>query len=152
MKPDLKQHIGYWINRARTCIHLAFEKRLQRYDITVAQWCVLLTLLGRHAATVGELATYIDVDKASISRVVERLVQRGLVSHCKGKDRRSGLVELTSEGLELAPRLLEEADSNEEFFFGDFSAAEKLQFQHLLRKILTKVPAVALDGWLLKDE
>jgi DNA-binding MarR family transcriptional regulator/uncharacterized protein YbcV (DUF1398 family) len=148
MEDNIKQHIGYWINRLRMNVHCAFEQRLARYDVTVAQWMILLTLYEHRADSVGQLAQYIEVDKASISRVVEKLVKQGRVVHLMGKDRRSGLLQLTASGKELVPSLLCEAEANEEEFFGALTLVEKGQLQNILRKILTNKPGIAIEGWL----
>ena len=152
MKPILKQHIGYWINRVRMHIHQAFEQRLEPYGITVAQWCILITLYDRKATSIGELSNYIEVDKASISRVVDRLMIQDLVSHLEGKDRRSGHVQLTAKGNQLLPQLIREAAKNDQFFFGDLTTEESEQLQFLLSKILKKIPSVTLEGWMKKGE
>jgi DNA-binding MarR family transcriptional regulator len=68
MANNLKQHIGYWLNRLRSAVHQAFEKRLDAYAITIAQWCVLIALYDERADSVNGLAKYIEIDKASISR------------------------------------------------------------------------------------
>ena len=148
----LKQHIGYWINRLRMEVHQSFEHRLNAYDVTIAQWCILASLYDQQATSVNELASYIEVDKASVSRVVERLVVKGLVSHSQGKDRRSGYLELTAEGQKLVPCLMNEAEQNEQRFFGQLTTTESVQFQNLVRKILTTLPSITLDEWLVPKE
>ena len=107
------------------CLHLSFEKSLAKYDLTVAGWCVLISLYGDHASGISELSAYIEIDKASISRVVSRLVTRGLIVEKKGKDKRSGLLQLTNEGMDLIPFLIEEAQQNEDFYFENLSKDEK---------------------------
>jgi MarR family transcriptional regulator for hemolysin len=144
----LKQHIGYWFNRIRMEVHQSFEARLDRYNITVAQWCILVVLSDNQATSVGELADYIEVDKASISRVVERLVALELITHIPGKDRRSGFIALTEKGKKLVPKLLREAELNEKQFFGNLTANELQQLQHIFRKILFTLPFIQCDGWL----
>lgn len=152
MKPNIKQYVGYRINRVRMCLHLSFEKRLIKYDLTVAKWCVMIALYGGHASSISELAAYIEIDKASISRVVLSLVNRGLITHKKGKDRRSGHLELSNEGLNLIPLLLDEAKQNEDYYFEDLSKDEMNQLQNTLHKILEKSPAPDFEGWLKTEK
>ena len=147
-KNHLKSHIGYWINRLRMEVHQSFEARLDRHNITVAQWCILIALYDGKASSVRELANYIEVDKASISRVVERLVVLKLIDHMPGKDRRSGFIMLTKKGNGLVPQLLHEAEENEKQFFGHLTSSEITTLKHTIRKILNTVPSIDLDGWL----
>lgn len=148
MKNHLKEHIGYWFNRIRMEVHQSFEARLDRYNISVAQWCILIALYDGKASSVGELAEYIEIDKASISRVVEKLVLLGLVTHMQGKDRRSGFILLTDKAQELVPKLLHEAELNEKHFFGHLTKDEITQLNKVFKKILTKIPSIHADGWV----
>lgn len=148
----LKQHIGYWLNRLRTHVHQAFEQRLKSYDVTVAQWCVLVTLYDNKAESVKELSDYIEIDKASISRVIDRLVTKKLVKHTRGKDRRSGHIELTKEAKQLVPQLIREAEENEHKFFRLLTDSEAKHFKNILKKILSNIPSIAVEEWLNLEE
>lgn len=149
MKNTLKQHIGYWINRIRTHVHTSFENRLQHYDVSVAQWCILVALYDHRAETINDLASYIAIDKGSISRVVEKLVTRGFILHSQGKDKRSGHLSLTEKGSALVPFLIEEAELNERWFFGALTSDEQNQLQYLINKIIrSSIPSIHLDGWM----
>lgn len=145
---QLKDHVGYWLNRLRMEVHQTFEKRLEKHDISVAQWCILATLHSESADSVSTLARYIEVDIASISRVVERLVAKSLVENQPGKNRRSGIIKLTKQGRDLVPKLFDEAKDNEEQFFGGLTTDEKKQLKKIFLKIFTTIPSIALSGWL----
>ncbi len=144
----LKQHIGYWINRMRNIIHYAFEERLAQYDISVAEWSILISIYDGSASSVNEIAAYIEVDKASISRTVERLSCRGVVVHQAGKDKRSRVIKLTEKGMNLVPQLLKEAEENEKYFFNNLSEVDKKQMQVIMHTILYNIPNIKLDGWI----
>ena len=147
-KHDLKDDIGYWLNRLRMQVHQGFEARLKTYDITVAQWCILCALYNEEAISITELSKFIEVDKASISRVVDRLLAKKLVTHHQGMDRRSGHIKLTLKGHEVVPRLMEAAQENEQQFFGCLTGEESEQLQHLFQKLFINLPSIQLSGWL----
>lgn len=132
----LKQHVGYWINKLRQRVHFQFEERIAAYGVSIAAWCVLVSLFDGSASSINELAKYIEVDKSSISRLVEKLVQRGLVTHKQGDDKRSGVVALTEEGKKLVPLLIREAEENEKQFFSMLSEGQLKQFRTILDIIL----------------
>lgn len=148
-KHDLKDDIGYWLNRLRMQVHQSFEARLQVYEITIAQWCILLALYNESAASITELAKFIEVDKASVSRVVERLLTKELLTHQPGNDRRSGHVQLTPKGLALVPILIQAAEANEQQFFGYLTSREKEQLRQLFHKLFETLPSIQIGGWLL---
>lgn len=147
-KHILKQQLGYWLNRSRQCVHTAVEARLAQYDITIASWCVLISVYDGSATSVNKLSKYIEVDKASISRVVEKLVVRGLLTHKAGPNRRSGTIALTPEGLELVPKLYSTIKENDKYFFGDISNEDKEALRRCLRSILSHSSDITLEGWV----
>jgi DNA-binding MarR family transcriptional regulator len=147
-KHDLKDDIGYWLNRLRMQVHQGFESRLDAYDITVAQWCILLALYNESAASITELSRFIEVDKATISRVVDRLLTQELVIHQPGADRRSGHIQLTRKGQDLTPRLIQAAEENEKQFFGHLTREEQEQLRQLFYKLFLNLSSIQLSGWL----
>jgi DNA-binding MarR family transcriptional regulator len=147
-KHDLKDDIGYWLNRLRMEVHQRFKARLEVHDVTIAQWCILLTLYNEQASTTTELSKVIEVDKASISRVLDRLLSKGLVTHQPGIDRRSGHVGLTPKGRDLVPHLIQAAEANERQFFGHLTPQELDQLRFLFRKLFLNFPDSQLSGWL----
>ncbi len=147
-KHDLKDDIGYWLNRLRMQVHQSFESRLDVYDVTIAQWCILLTLYNEDAASITELSKFIEVDKASISRVVERLLNKEWVTHKQGMDRRSGHVQFSIKGQELLPHLIQAAEENEQEFFGDLTPQEHEQLRQLFHKLFLNCPDIQMSGWL----
>lgn len=148
-KHDLKDDIGYWLNRLRMQVHQGFESRLEVYDVTIAQWCILLALYNESAASITELSKFIEVDKATISRVVDRLLIKELIIHQPGVDRRSGHIQLTFKGRELVPQLIQAAKDNEKQFFGCFTLEEQEQFRQLVHKLFLNLPSIHMSGWLI---
>lgn len=147
-KHDLKDDVGYWLNRLRMQVHQSFEGRLEAYDITIAQWCILLTLYNKDAASITELSKFIEVDKASVSRVLDRLLLKELVLHGQGSDRRSGHIQLTFKGMELVPHLIRAAEENEQQFFRGLTSEESEQLRQIFQKLFHQIPSIQLSGWL----
>lgn len=146
---DLKDDIGYWLGRLRMQVHQGFEEKLSAYDISPAQWCIMLTLYNGELSSVTELSKFIEVDKGAISRVVDKLLARELVTHAQGGDRRSGYLQLTPKARALVPKLIEAAEENERQFFGHLTASETEQFRLILHKVMKSIPSIHLSGWLI---
>jgi DNA-binding MarR family transcriptional regulator len=151
-KHNLKDDIGYWLNRLRMQVHQSFEVRLQVYDVTIAQWCVLLAVYNESGASITKLSKFIEVDKASVSRVVDRLLAKDLLTHESGNDRRSGHIQLTLKGRELIPSLIQAAEENEQQFFGHLSSGETEQLRVLFHKLFLNFPSIQMSGWLAKKK
>jgi len=146
----LQDDIGYWLSRLRMRVHSSFEAKIMREGISIPQWCILISLYNNDASNIVELANFIEVDKGSISRVVDKLESLGLVMRLEGKDRRSSIVRLSKRGEELTPKLARLAELNEEEFFSCLSATEKNQLKSILRKLLHHAGIQSLGGWFSK--
>lgn len=147
----LKSHVGYWLNRLRAEVHHCFEDRLSQYNISIAAWCILVTIYDKKSA-INQLANYIQVDKASVSRLVDKLVTKNLLIHKQGKDRRSGTIELTEAGKILVPKLIKEAEENELVFFKHLTKKDTADLKRILTKTLANLPGITIEGWLTTDK
>jgi DNA-binding MarR family transcriptional regulator len=133
----LRDHLGYWLRRLSNEVHGRFERELADHDVTVAQWMVLVTVHRRDAVTTRDVARYIAIDAGAVSRLVDRLVAKGLMTREPDPaSRRSLLLALTPEGEALTPRLVEIADRNELHFFGALDPAERERLQSWIRELV----------------
>jgi MarR family transcriptional regulator, lower aerobic nicotinate degradation pathway regulator len=77
------------------------ERRAAEHDLSMAQ-VRLLGILRDRTPTMNELARLMELDKSSITGLVERAERRGLVLRVpSATDRRSVLVRLTTGGREM---------------------------------------------------
>lgn len=137
----LEDHLGYWLRCLSNRVHIGFADKLARHDISVEQWVVLRRLYDLKDATLTEAASAVGVDKSALSRMVERLAKRGLVSRKEGLNRRSIGLTLTESGRNLVPQLAKLADENDREFFRDFSMKQKIDLRAALKEALVS------NGW-----
>jgi DNA-binding MarR family transcriptional regulator len=133
--------LGYWLRCLSNFVSHSFEERLALQDISVAQWVVLRTLYDSSGMTLNEAAAQVSVDKSSLSRMVERLVQKGLVNRAEGDDRRSVGLTLTSAGKKQVPQLAQLADENDAAFFNTLAPQQRSEFLATIKQLLTA------NGW-----
>ncbi len=133
---ELHKHIGYWLRCLSNLVSNAFAEKLAAQDISVAQWVVLRTLYDKRDVTLNEAAHEIGVDKSSLSRMVERLVQKGLLIRAEGSDRRSIGLTLTPAAMKLVPQLAKLADENDEQFFRGLSPRQRKEFLSTIKQLL----------------
>jgi DNA-binding MarR family transcriptional regulator len=138
---NLDEHLGYWLRCLSNFVSRSFAERLARQDVSVAQWVVLRTLHDNSGATLNEAAAQVGVDKSSLSRMVERLVQKGLLNRAEGGDRRSVRLSLTPAGKKLVPQLAKLADENDTAFFHTLAAKQRAEFLATIKQLLTA------NGW-----
>lgn len=134
---NFEDHLGYRLRCLSNYIHDSFASRLAKHNISVPQWVVLRVIYDKNGITLNNAAKIIGVDKSSLSRMVERLVGRGLLKRSEGQDRRSMGIELTKVGLELVPKLADLADINEEVFFKALDKEERERLLNVIKKLLS---------------
>ena len=113
------------------------RKQFDKYGITMQQFNILRILRGQYpnAATVNLLKERMLDKMSDASRIVERLVQKGLVSRCTNKkDRRAVDVIIRETGLELLKILDLEMNFHEKFKL-NLSNDEADQLNVLLDKL-----------------
>ena len=82
-------------------IHGILERRAREHDLSIVQ-VRLLGLLRDRTPTMNELARYLDLDKSSVTGLIDRAQRRGLVVRVpSATDRRAVLVSLTDHGRSL---------------------------------------------------
>lgn len=134
----LKDHIGFWLRRISNEVHNAFVSKLEKAEITIPEWCVLIALYHDHETTPAQIAAKVGIDRAAVSRTVEKLVKRGFVQRKIGQDRRYTHLQLTQKAKELVPQLAKFADENEKEFFSMLSSQEKKTLEKILLKIASQ--------------
>jgi len=143
----LRDHLGYWLRRLSDEVHLSFERKLAAHGITVAQWNVLVTLYRGEGQTVAEVARFIETDAAAVSRLVDRLGEKGLVARSPDPaSRRRVLLTLTPPAAELVPVLVQLADQNDEAFFGTLPATQRAELAGLLQHLLSQARTLSHDN------
>ena len=144
----LHDHTGYWLNRLRGVVHSRFEAALAEHGVTVAQWSVLITVYREDAVTPLEIARFIDVDPGSLTRLLDRMEDKGLVGRLPvDGDRRSIRIALTPHAAALTPRLAALADANDAAFFAALPADEVRDFRHALGRLLRAQGVAVSAAW-----
>lgn len=113
------------------------RQRLSKHQITMQQFNILRILRGQHPnpATINVLKDRMLDKMSDASRIVERLVQKGLVNRCiNQKDRRAVDIIITEKGLDLL-KLLDPVITPLDVLKNNLSEDEVHQLNHLLDKL-----------------
>lgn len=132
----LETHLGYWLRMVSNHVSHAFAQKVAAEDVTVAEWVVLRTLFATPDATPSGVADAIRMTRGAVSKLVDRLVAKDLVTRAvAAEDRRWQVIALTAKGRALVPRLAALADANDDEFFGPLTADECAALERILKKI-----------------
>ncbi|KOS64250.1 MarR family transcriptional regulator [Lysinibacillus agricola] len=74
---------------------------LEKYHLYSSQWAVLRLLMDKGPHTFVDIANFMSIEKPSVTRLVQKLVELGYVETVVGRDKREKLVQLSAYGEEL---------------------------------------------------
>jgi DNA-binding MarR family transcriptional regulator len=84
----------------------AFDEEMTGMGITGAQWVILMRIANGCGPTAAELCRFSRYDTGSMTRMLDRLEEKGLIRRTRSStDRRLINLELTDAGRELYPLL-----------------------------------------------
>jgi DNA-binding MarR family transcriptional regulator len=134
---ELKSHTGFWLRFVSNHVSHAFARQLLDSGVTAAEWVVLRTIYDTEETPPSALAEQTGLTRGAISKLIERLVLKKLVSRKEGNDdRRYQRIALTPAGRRLVPKLAAIADSNDQEFFSPLTAREHETLVATLKKLV----------------
>ncbi len=133
----LETHLGYWLRFVSNQVSASFAQRLAKCGVTVADWVALRELYDHPSLAPSELAEQLGMTRGAISKLVDRLAEKSLLTQKSGKgDRRYRELTLTATGRALVPKLAHLADENDALFFRHLKAAERAVIERVMRDIV----------------
>jgi DNA-binding MarR family transcriptional regulator len=134
---DLKEHAGFWLRFVSNHVSHAFARKILDSGVSVAEWLVLREMFGQEEMSSSDIAERIGMTRGAISKLVDRLVGKALVTRQDRRDdRRFQDIALTPAGQRLVPSLAALADQNDEEFFHPLSAKERETLIATLKKLV----------------
>jgi DNA-binding MarR family transcriptional regulator len=114
-----------------------FARKMAGQDVTVAEWVMLRALYGGQSLAPSLLARKMGMTKGAISKLADRLLDKGLIARADNPDDKRGhSLSLTREGAAKVPALARLADENDAAFFASLSAADHAALRELLHKLI----------------
>jgi DNA-binding MarR family transcriptional regulator len=134
---DLKKHAGFWLRFVSNHVSHAFARKLLASGVTVAEWVVMREMFGDEETSPGIVAERIGMTRGGVSKLVDRLVSKKLITRReRSDDRRFQSIALTAAGRRLIPQLAALADQNDEEFFHPLSTGERAALIATMKKLV----------------
>jgi DNA-binding MarR family transcriptional regulator len=125
------------VNRVRVELIDALDRELARFDITAAQLIVLASVANKEADSPAGLCKNISYDPGAMTRMIDRLEQKGLVRRNPNPDdRRATNLEITTAGRALYPQLLAAKEAVQGQFLRGFSEQEVRVLEQMLNRMV----------------
>lgn len=134
---DLQTHTGFWLRYVSNYVSHAFARKVEELGVTVAEWVILREMYSADTVAPSELAGRTGLTRGAVSKLVERLLNKKLVSRAYSTDdRRWQTLSLTVAGKRLVPQLAKLADVNDEEFFACLTVRERNALLETLKKLV----------------
>ncbi len=102
----MRNSVGYLMRVTTNRLLPQMEALFEDQELTFSQWTTLVALHDGRITTAGDLAHNICHDAGSLTRLVDEMVKRGLVTRSRSEsDRRVVTLALTTRGEDLVERL-----------------------------------------------
>jgi DNA-binding MarR family transcriptional regulator len=103
--------LSFEIGETAHALRKAFDRHACGFGVTRAQWKVLFKLSRRPGLRQNEIADLLEVEPITLSRIVDRLQESGLVERqADPTDRRAWLLHVTAKAEPLVAKLKRVAD------------------------------------------
>lgn len=109
IQEDLSRNFGYILHDVARLLRTTFDRRVKGMGLTRSQWWVLLHVFRNDGVTQSELADILEIEKATLGRLIDRLELNGwLRRENDANDRRAKRIHLT-EAVEPAMKKMRSA-------------------------------------------
>jgi len=133
--------VGYLMHQVVLSMRRQIEQAMVAHDLTAAQWLPLWKLKRDGPCTSQELARNIDMDAGALTRLVDRLVAKGLIQRERSQaDRRVVRLSLSADGEAVAARVPQVLAQVNATYLQGTSEREQDTLKRLLRAMLANAP------------
>ncbi len=131
---------GYWVNRLAGAFRTVVDREIRELDLTRRQGGMLFHIERAGTPTATDLTRALGVDSTAVTRMLDRLADKGLVLRRPDpEDGRRQLVELTEQARELLPLLHATASRVEALFESEIEPGDLAAFHRVLMGMLANV-------------
>ena len=144
-RENVERNFGFLVHDIARLMRMNYDRRVKRFGLTRSQWWVITNLYRNDGLTQSELAETLDIERASLGRLLDRLEANGWVQRepCS-RDRRAKRVRLTNEVGPVMREMRAIAAGLRRDAMSGFTANEQEAFVDVLLAIKSNL--VALNG------
>ncbi len=135
--PEGGLSVGYLMGRARASLLAHLDAELGRFGLNAMQYAVLKHLSDGAARTAADLCRFMYYDTGSMTRILDRLEEKGLLrrERCRD-DRRVVFLHVAAGGRTLLPRLRAVGTRVLDAHLAGFSTAEVENLRRYLARMI----------------
>jgi len=132
----LDDFVPFLAARVGSLMEETFKPQLSAEGLTIDMWRVLVGLSLDGPKSLVELSEATSINPPTLSRLVGRMVDKGLISRERSKqDTRTVEVSIMKPGTDVVGRLMPRAAEINEMVIEPFTEKELVQFKTMLRRL-----------------
>lgn len=136
-QPFVTSYLLYLLAAVSDRASAEFHSHARAAGLRVPEWRVLACLADEDGAMVTRLARLSLMEQSRLTRIIDQMAERGLVSRRSDpKDRRRVRVFLTDAGRDLALGLIADARDHEARILADLGGEDAQRIKPMLEKLL----------------
>jgi MarR family transcriptional regulator, transcriptional regulator for hemolysin len=113
--------------------------QLAPYNLTSSQWMIIHFILRNGAQTISDISTYINVERPTITKMVQRLIELDYVEAQPGEDKRTRFIRLSENGQAVCEIVMERLSAYQSYLLEEIPEDDQLLVADVLRKISAKI-------------
>ncbi len=134
---NAEESIGYLLRQTMSTLNRAAETEMRPHGLTAVQWAPLMIISRGGNPTAASLARDLSTDTGAMTRMLDRLENKGLLNRSRSStDRRVVVLTLTDQGRHLTERIPHHLARVYNQHLTGFSFDEFLTLKQLLRRLI----------------
>lgn len=128
--------ILFILSKAHQRVYATFKSRLQAYAMTPMQALVLHALYEEEGLSAGELGKRLSLDSATLSGVLDRMVEAGwIIKNADKADRRVLNIQLTDKSRQFRDEFIQVTEKVNQKVLSPFNLEERLLLIRMLKDL-----------------
>jgi DNA-binding MarR family transcriptional regulator len=143
MKNDQNTSITDLINKLSISSKNSFNKMIKRYGVSADQWAVISNVVRDAGLTQKQLSQMINKDQGNLTRMIDKLVNRGyILRDIDENDRRSVKLLPTHSSKQLVEKISPIEQEHYENLLKSFNQEDKERLLELLNKAYLNISSL----------
>ncbi len=136
MEEDFDSNIGFLVHDVARLMRTMYDRRMAPLGLTRSQWWVLNHLYFHEGISQSEFAALLDIEKATVGRLLDRLEAKGWVARKSDpQDKRTKRVYLTEQVQPTLQIMRDLAAVTRDEAVRSLNAAERKQLRTMLKRM-----------------
>ncbi len=139
-----EMHVGWLVTDTARLMRTVFDRRARSLGLTRPQWLAIVRLQRRPGASQSALADMMEIEKAPVGRIVDRMEEKGLVERrADPGDRRINRIYLTVRGQQVYDTIYPLSLQTVQDALSELSARDREVLTRLLSRVKATLVGIA---------